>query len=54
MDGVKTAFKEDKVTIKEEKSTVEDMVTVYITEQDIKMENTELQGNYLVLKSLKL
>ncbi len=46
MDGVKTALKEDKVTSKEEKSTVEDMVTVYITEQDIKMENTELKGNY--------
>jgi len=31
-------------TIKEETSTVEDMCTVYIKEEDLKMESTETKG----------
>ena len=39
---------EHKVTIKEEISPVEEMCAIYIKDEDIKMENTEIQG-YLVL-----
>ena len=35
---------EDKVTIKEEISTVDDKCTVYVTEVDVKEERTENQG----------
>ena len=41
---VKLASEEDKVTIKEEISSVEEMCTVYIKEEDDKMENTEIKG----------
>ncbi len=41
---VKLASEEDKVTIKEEISSVEEMCTVYIKEEDEKMENTEIKG----------
>ena len=34
----------------EETSTVEDMCTVYIKEEDVKMESTETKGKYLNLK----
>ena len=37
-------MEEDKVTIKEEISTVEDMFTVYVAEEDVKDESTENQG----------
>ena len=37
------ALEEDKVTIKEETSTVEDMCTVYIKEEDTKMENITIK-----------
>ena len=39
---------EHKVAIKEEISPVEEMCAIYIKDEDIKMENTEIQG-YLVL-----
>ena len=41
-------MEEHKVTIKEEISPVEEMCAIYIKNEDIKMENTEIQG-YLVL-----
>ena len=44
LKGVNLASEEDKVTIKEEISSVEDMYTVYIKEEDEKMENTEIKG----------
>jgi len=37
-------MEEDKVTIKEEISTVEDTCTVYVAEEDVKEENTDNQG----------
>ena len=37
-------MEEDKVTIKEEISTVEDTFTVYVAEEDVKEESTENQG----------
>ena len=36
----------EKVTIKEEISSMEDMCSVYIKEEDLKMESTETKGNY--------
>ena len=43
-DRMAEIMEEDKVTIKEEISTVEDTCTVYVTEEDIKEESTEDQG----------
>ena len=37
-------MEDDKVTIKEEISTVEDMRTVYVVGEDVKEESTENQG----------
>ena len=37
-------MEEDKVTIKEEISTVEDPFIVYVAEEDVKEESTENQG----------
>ena len=37
-------MEDDKVTIKEEISTVEDMCTVYVVGEDVKEESTENQG----------
>ena len=37
-------MEDDKVTIKEEISTVEDMCTVYVVGEDVKEESTEKQG----------
>ena len=37
-------MEEDKVTIKEEISTVEDTFTVYVAKEDVKEESTENQG----------
>ena len=37
-------MEEDKLTIKEEISTVEDTCTVYVAEEDLKEESTENQG----------
>ena len=37
-------IKMEKVTIKEETSTVEYMCTVYINEEDLKMESTDTRG----------
>ena len=37
-------LEEDKVTIKEEISTVEDICTVFVVGEDIKEESTENQG----------
>ena len=37
-------MEEDKLTIKEEISTVEDTCTVYVAEEDLKEECTENQG----------
>ena len=37
-------MEEDKVTIKEEISTVEDTCTVFVVEEDVKEESTENQG----------
>ena len=37
-------MEEDKVTIKEEIFTVEDTLTVYVAEEDVKEESTENQG----------
>ena len=37
-------MEEDKVTIKEEISTVEDSCTVYVVGEDVKEESTENQG----------
>ena len=43
-------IKEESFFIKEEvfpPSTVEDICTVYVQEEDVKMENTEFIGNYI-------
>ena len=37
-------MEEDKVTIKEEISTVEDTFTVFVVGEDVKQESTENQG----------
>ena len=37
-------MEEDKVTIKEEISTVEDTYTVYLVEEDVNVESTEHPG----------
>ena len=37
-------MEEDKVTIKEEISTVEDTCTVFVAAEDVKEESTENQG----------
>ena len=37
-------MEDDKVTIKEEISSVEDMCTVYVVGEDVKEESTENQG----------
>ena len=37
-------MEEDKVTIKEEISTVEDTYTVFVVEEDVKEESTENHG----------
>ena len=45
-------MEEEKVFIKEEISTEEDSSTVYLKEDDVKVEITEIQGSVLTLKNL--
>jgi len=45
-------MEEEKVFIKEEISTEEDSSTVYMKEDDVKVEITEIQGSVLTLKNL--
>ena len=42
-------IKMNKVPIKEEISPVEEMCTFYINEDDIKIENTEIQSNLVLI-----
>ncbi len=43
-------MEEDKVTIKEEISTVEDTCTVFVVGEDVKEESTENQGKVKYIK----
>ena len=45
-------MEEEKVFIKEEISTEEDSSTVYLKEDDVKVEITEIQGSVLTLQNL--
>ena len=47
-------MEEDKVTIKVEISTVENICTVYVAEEDVKEESTENQGMFFNFNTLNL